>query len=125
MTDVSVLTPSCEYGRYIEDAIESVLGQQGVSVEHVIQDGGSTDDTVDVLTRFDGLVWASESDQGLNKALAKAGGRWIAWLNADECSTSRAPSPHRSRMGSARQPTSCTATAYVEECVRSVLTDRR
>lgn len=88
MTDVSVLTPSYGYGRFIEDAIESVLGQHDVSVEHVVQDGGSNDETVDVLRRFDGLVWASEPDQGqsdaLNKALAKAGGRWIAWLNADE-----------------------------------------
>jgi glycosyltransferase involved in cell wall biosynthesis len=88
MTDVSVLTPSYGYGRYIEDAIDSVLGQHDVSVEHVVQDGGSDDETVDILKRFDGLVWASEPDEGqsdaLNKALARAGGRWIAWLNADE-----------------------------------------
>jgi glycosyltransferase involved in cell wall biosynthesis len=89
MTDVSVLTPSFGYGRFIADAIESVLSQEGVSVEHVVQDGLSQDETVDVLRRFEGrIVWASEPDRGqsdaLNKALAKASGRWIAWLNADE-----------------------------------------
>ena len=89
MTDVSVLTPSYGYGRFIADSIESVLHQEGVSVEHVIQDAQSPDETVDVLRRFDGqIVWDSEPDRGqsdaLNKSLAKASGKWIAWLNADE-----------------------------------------
>ena len=89
MTDVSVLTPSYGYGRFIADSIESVLCQEGVSVEHVVQDGLSRDETVEVLNRFEGrIVWASEPDRGqsdaLNKALSKASGRWIGWLNADE-----------------------------------------
>jgi hypothetical protein len=52
MTDVSVLTPSFGYGRFIADAIESVLSQEGVSVEHIVQDGLSQDETVDVLRRL-------------------------------------------------------------------------
>jgi glycosyltransferase involved in cell wall biosynthesis len=89
MTDVSVLTPSYGYGRFIADAIESVLYQEGISVEHIVQDGLSQDETVDVLSRFEGrIVWASEPDRGqsdaLNKALSKATGAWIGWLNADE-----------------------------------------
>jgi glycosyltransferase involved in cell wall biosynthesis len=89
MTDVSVLTPSFGYGRFIADAIESVLSQEGVSVEHIVQDGLSQDETVDVLRRFgERIVWASEPDRGqsdaLNKALSKATGSWIGWLNADE-----------------------------------------
>ena len=89
MADVSVLTPSFNYGRFIEDAILSVLHQTDVSVQHVVQDGGSLDETVEVLTRFDGRIdWSSNSDAGqsdaLNKALSRASGRWIAWLNADE-----------------------------------------
>jgi glycosyltransferase involved in cell wall biosynthesis len=60
-----------------------------VSVEHIVQDALSPDQTVDVLKRFDGrLRWVSERDEGqsdaLNRALAKARGSWIAWLNADE-----------------------------------------
>src|SRR5687768_16684453 len=89
MTDVSILTPSYGYGRFISDAIESVLRQDRLTVEHIVQDGGSDDETVEVLKRFDDrIVWASEPDAGqsdaLNKALARATGTWIAWLNADE-----------------------------------------
>jgi hypothetical protein len=88
LTDVTVLTPSLGYGRFIEDNILSVLRQDGVSVQHVIRDGGSSDETLAVLRRYHEIEWRSESDRGqsdaLNKALAKARGPWIAWLNADE-----------------------------------------
>jgi glycosyltransferase involved in cell wall biosynthesis len=87
--DVSVVTPSLEQGRFIEDCIRSVMRQQGLDVEHVIQDGGSRDDTLEVMRRYDHVVkWASEPDRGqsdaLNKALTRANGRWIAWQNADD-----------------------------------------
>jgi glycosyltransferase involved in cell wall biosynthesis len=86
--DLSVLTPSLGYARFIQDAIESVRRQEGMVIEHIVQDGGSTDGTVELLRQSDGLIWKSEPDQGqsdaLNKALTLAGGRWIAWLNADE-----------------------------------------
>lgn len=86
---MTVLTPSLAYGRFIEDNILSVLGQEGVSTQHVIHDGGSTDQTLTVLRRYDHAIeWTSEPDRGqsdaLNKALGKASSRWIAWLNADE-----------------------------------------
>lgn len=86
--DVSVLTPTFNYGRFIEDAILSVVAQPGPSVQHVVQDAGSSDETLEILSRFDGVDWLSEPDRGqsdaLNRALARAEGRWIAWLNADE-----------------------------------------
>jgi glycosyltransferase involved in cell wall biosynthesis len=89
MIDVSVLTPSLGYGRFLEDNIVSVLGQERVAVQHVIQDGGSTDETLALLRRFDDVVdWSSEPDHGqsdaLNRAMRRAEGRWVAWLNADE-----------------------------------------
>src|SRR5262249_6710278 len=90
MVDVSVLTPSLNYARFIEDALISVRDQRNgdLTVEHIIQDGLSSDGTVDVITSFRGVTWSSEADRGqsdaLNKALEKASGRWIAWLNADE-----------------------------------------
>jgi len=89
VTDVTVLTPSLNYGRFIEDAILSVLGQTGLTVQSVIQDGGSQDDTAEVLARYgNDIDWRSQPDEGqsdaLNRALSRATGRWIAWLNADE-----------------------------------------
>lgn len=86
---VSVLTPSYAYGRFIEDAILSVAGQTDVQTEHIIRDGGSTDETLAVLRAHEGrLSWQSRPDRGqsdaLNQALSDAQGRWIGWLNADE-----------------------------------------
>lgn len=86
----SVLTPSLNYGRYLRDALESVRLQEGVEVEHVIQDGASSDDTITVLESLTDphVRWRSEQDAGqsdaLNRALQRATGDWIAWLNADE-----------------------------------------
>ena len=87
--DVTVVTPSYGYAHYLRDAIESVAEQRGITVEHVIQDGGSKDGTIELLKELGDLVeWTSEPDGGqsdaLNRAIAKARGRWIAWLNADE-----------------------------------------
>lgn len=87
--DVSVLTPSLNYGRFLRDALSSVRLQAGLLTEHVVQDGSSSDDSVRVLREFGGSVcWRSDADEGqsdaLNRAFARSRGRWIAWLNADE-----------------------------------------
>lgn len=89
MSSVSVLTPSLNYGRFLEQAISSVLKQNDAEVQHVIQDAGSRDNTAEVIAQFGKRVrWCSEPDSGqsdaLNRALVRADGAWIAWLNADE-----------------------------------------
>lgn len=89
MIDVSVLTPSFGYGRFIKDGVISVLKQEGLDLEHIVQDGGSGDETLSVLAAFgDAVKVVSEPDAGqsdaLNKALKRATGRWVSWLNADE-----------------------------------------
>jgi hypothetical protein len=89
MSSISVLTPSSGYGRYIADAIESARRQDSVTVQHVVQDAGSDDGTLDILRSCgDAVDWTSEPDRGqsdaLNRALGRASGDWIAWLNADE-----------------------------------------
>jgi glycosyltransferase involved in cell wall biosynthesis len=85
--DISVLTPSYEYGRFIADGIESVVQQEDLRLQHIIQDAGSGDESLEVVRSFgDRVEWASEIDlgqsDGLNEALAT--GDWIAQLNADE-----------------------------------------
>jgi len=87
----SVLTPSYGYGRFMSDCVRSVLMQEGVDVEHVVMDGQSRDETVQVLQSLSDdprLHWVSEPDDGqsdaLNKAFLRSTGEWIGWLNADE-----------------------------------------
>ena len=63
--DLSVLTPSYGYAHFLPDAIESVAAQRGITVEHIIQDGASTDGTVELLESLgDGVRWVSEPDAG-------------------------------------------------------------
>lgn len=85
---VSVVTPSLNQGRYLEATIRSVMEQDYPHVEHVVVDGGSTDETVDILRRFEHVSWVSEPDRGqahaLNKGFAMARGEILGWLNADD-----------------------------------------
>jgi hypothetical protein len=63
VTDVGVLTPSYEYGRFIADGIESVIQQRGLRLQHIIQDADSGDETLEVLRSFDDRVeWESVTD---------------------------------------------------------------
>jgi glycosyltransferase involved in cell wall biosynthesis len=85
---VSIVTPSLNQGRYIEEAIVSVLEQDYPRIEHIVVDGGSTDETVDILSRYSHLQWVSEPDRGqsaaINKGFRMAQGEVYSWLNADD-----------------------------------------
>lgn len=86
----SILTPSFQQGRFIEQNIRSVLQQDVAGTEHIICDAGSTDETVRILRQYDDRLhkWVSEKDGGqadaLNKALGWATGDVVGWLNADD-----------------------------------------
>lgn len=85
---ISILTPSYNQGQYIENNIQSVLKQQYDNFEHIIIDGGSTDDTVEILKKYPHLKWISETDEGqadaLNKGLQMASGEIVGWINSDD-----------------------------------------
>lgn len=85
---ISIVTPSFNQGKYIQDAIESVLNQKYQNFEHIIIDACSTDNTIEILKKYPHLKWISEPDEGqsdaLNKGFKKAEGDIIGWLNSDD-----------------------------------------
>jgi len=82
------VTPCLNGARYIGEAIDSVLAQGYSNAEHIVADGGSTDGTLEILSRYSHLKVLSSADQGmydaLNRALAEAQGEIIGMLNSDD-----------------------------------------
>lgn len=89
--DVSILVPSFNSHPYIGDCVRSALNQASANLEVIVQDGGSTDGSIDALRAFADprLRIISEPDRGqsdaLNRALDRAQGEFVMWLNADDC----------------------------------------
>jgi len=88
-TRVSILTPSFNQGRWLADNLRSVAGQTYPLIEHVVMDGGSTDDSVEILKSASPVVtWESAPDKGqsdaINKAFSRSTGEIIGWLNSDD-----------------------------------------
>jgi glycosyltransferase involved in cell wall biosynthesis/2-polyprenyl-3-methyl-5-hydroxy-6-metoxy-1,4-benzoquinol methylase len=86
---VSIVTPSYNQGRFLRRTIESVLAQSYSNVEYLVVDGGSTDETVDILRSYgDRIRWISEPDSGqseaINKGLRAVSGEIIGYLNSDD-----------------------------------------
>ena len=85
-----IVTPSYNQGQFLEETIRSVLLQSYPNLEYVIIDGGSTDNSLEILERYSPWLdcWVSESDRGqydaLNKGFAKTSGEIMAWINADD-----------------------------------------
>ena len=86
---VTVAVPSYNHGRYLEAALASISGQ-GVPVEIFVADGGSTDNSLDIIRRWEpGLLgWRSHRDSGqaaaVNEAVAQGSAPYVCWLNSDD-----------------------------------------
>lgn len=87
---ITIVTPSYNQDQYLEDTILSVLGQGYPNLEYIIIDGGSTDNSVAIIRKYEQQItyWVSEPDKGLydglQKGFDKATGELMAWINADD-----------------------------------------
>ncbi len=87
---ISIVTPSFNQGRFLDECIRSVLDQNYPNLQYVIVDGGSTDETLKVIDRHKDRLswWVSEKDSGqadaINKGFRKCKGDLVAWINADD-----------------------------------------
>src|SRR5260221_4474865 len=87
---ITIVTPSLNQGRFIEETINSILDQGYPNLEYFVIDGGSTDNTISILEKYAKHIdfWTSEPDNGqaaaINRGFAKASGEILAWLNSDD-----------------------------------------
>ncbi len=87
---VSIITPSFNQGDYLEDALVSVARQDYADIEHIVVDGGSSDQSVDVLRKHESQLayWRSHPDGGqaaaINEGFRRSTGQILAWLNSDD-----------------------------------------
>jgi glycosyltransferase involved in cell wall biosynthesis len=87
---VSIITPSYNQGKYLDETMRSVLEQDYPHIEYLVIDGGSTDNTVDVIRSHENKLayWCSEKDRGqtdaINKGFARAKGQILAYINSDD-----------------------------------------
>ena len=87
---ISVVTPSYNQAQFIEETIRSVLLQGYPNLEFIIIDGSSTDNTLEIIKKYEPWItyWVSEPDRGqshaINKGIVKATGAILFWLNSDD-----------------------------------------
>ncbi len=87
---ISIITPSFNQGQYLEETILSVINQGYPNLEYIIIDGGSTDNSVEIIKKYEDKLtyWVSEKDSGqshaINKGMEKVTGEIFNWLNSDD-----------------------------------------
>jgi glycosyltransferase involved in cell wall biosynthesis len=87
---ISIVTTSFNQGAFLEKTIQSVLGQDYPNLEYIIIDGGSTDNSVEIIRKYEKHLayWVSEKDQGMyhgiQKGFERATGDVMAWINSDD-----------------------------------------
>lgn len=112
---VSIVMPSYNQDAYLSEAIDSVLDQSWQNLELIVMDGGSSDDSVEILRCYarkdTRLRWWSEADGGpanaINKALRHCRGSYIGWLNSDDRYTGGAVDRAMNLLLSNRQMVMC------------------
>ena len=87
---ITIVTPSFNQGQFLEETIRSVLLQGYPNLEYIIIDGGSNDNSIEIINRYKNWIsyWISEKDRGqahaINKGIDRSTGEVLAWLNSDD-----------------------------------------
>ncbi len=87
---ISIVTPSLNQGKYLEQTIQSVLGQNYPNLEYIIIDGGSEDNSLEIIDKYKNhlMYWESGEDTGqanaINRGFSVASGEILGWLNSDD-----------------------------------------
>jgi len=121
---LSVITPSFNQGRFLEATLRSVLLQGYPNLEYFVLDGGSTDNSVEILQKYSPWLsyWVSEPDGGqsaaINRGLHMSSGLYATWINSDDMLYKNALVEHGTRIGFAKN------TVYVGKCFYTDVTGR-
>ena len=90
---ISIITPSYNQGFFLEETINSIIKQNYPNLEYILIDGNSTDNTIDIIKKYEDKIdyWVSEPDNGqshaINKGLKQAKGDILAYINSDDVYT--------------------------------------
>jgi glycosyltransferase involved in cell wall biosynthesis len=90
---ISIVTPNYNYGHFLEETLRSILLQGYPNLEYIVIDGGSTDNSIEVIKKYAPWLtyWVSESDKGqanaINKGIGRCSGSIFNWINSDDVLT--------------------------------------
>ena len=97
---ITIVTPSYNQGQFIEETIRSIILQGYPNLEYLVLDGGSTDQTVEIVRKYEPWIdfWVSEADGGqsaaINRGLRMGTGSHAAWINSDDLLCQHALTDH-------------------------------